>query len=456
MNRLLRQVGFSDKELELYRNETGLFAALIGADERRFEVAAERLPENFDLSFKSIRKLLKLLLKTVLQDLAALQKKDEQPAILQAAIPMPVAVAAAMNELNPAARISSSEYLIIYLSGILFDVFQNLCSPGKHTCGRCGLNLCRERLFKNPTYPKPAGIVSCLGYCDEIYKTGERLTMENGIEHLHLKGLPVDFDSQRAYLGKGLKSFIVEHTGATGGEAAACLGRCNNRVLEISILLNKINHLIAADRHACVTFNETSLLNLFNLIWLPAHFENGKEILGTFIRELREKQREGRQVIKNPLRIGCMHLAFTNPFVDRCFRRNGAAVIVSSFYEASADGSRASTEFERCAEAFYGDRAPGNIAGKAENIDRIIEKYDIDSFLFGQFENDRALGGDQLIIMKLLRHKEKMHYMTMNNWAVMSEQSATRIESLVEILKEKSNENIGKNGESLLIMSKKA
>lgn len=435
MDTLLRLVGFNDKELSFYRREIELFAQLIGADKAQCQRAADQLTVNYDLSFDSIRELLKLLLETVLQDLK--DRGDSKKTVVQTAIPMPVPVAAVMNDLNPLMKISSAEYLIIYLSGILFNVFQNLCSPGEHSCGRCGLNLSRERLYRNPCYPRPDKIVSCLGYCDEIYKTAETLSLLYGVGHIHLKGLPgLVYEDQKDYLGGGLRCFLTEETGASEEQAGICLGKCNDRMLEITLLLNKANHLAASGGDAYISFNESSLLNLFYLIYLPNHFEKGKEILSSFIRELQQKKRQGKAALKAPFRIGCMHLPFTNPAIDRCFRDTGAAVVVSSFYESSG-GGQAEDEFDRCIRSFYGDRAPGDIGAKAQNIDRLIEDYSLDAFLFGQFENDRALGGDQLLIMKKLKHKEKAHFMAMNNWSIMGLQKNTRIESLTALMMER-------------------
>lgn len=74
---------------------------------------------------------------------------------------------------------------------------------------------------------------------------------------------------------------------------------------------------------------------------------------------------------------------------------------------------------------------------RAEYIDLIIDHYSLDVFLFGQFENDRALGSDQLLIMKLMKNKDKIYYLPMKNWQPPDESAYTRIESLVEVLNER-------------------
>ena len=438
MTELLERVGFSEGEVQRYKAGIEIFSKIVCADEIRCSAALQMLPENFDLSFESIRRLLKILLETVFQDLEDQGGGAEGPALWQGAVPFPVAAALAIDELNPHIRISSSEYLIIYLSGVLFNRFESLCSPGEHSCGRCGLNLSREKLYRNPLYPRPRGILTCLGYCDEIYKTGETLSEQYGADHVHFKGLPgLEYGEQKVYLGEGLRGFMMQQTGAPESDVETALGRCNDGMLEISLLLNRINRLAAEDRDVYATFNELSLLNLFHLICLPRHFEQGKEILNSFIRELKQKKRAGEAALKEPFRIGCLHLPFTNPFLDRCFRNSGAAVIVSSFYETGGSAVPSENEYERCLHGYYGFRAPGDLNGKAGHIDRIIEDYSLDAFLFGQFENDRALGGDQRIIIKRLKHKRKAHYMGMDNWSVMGERESTRIESLAALMMER-------------------
>ena len=241
MNALLGLIGFSQKEIDRYKDEITLFSALISAEERQWERAAQVLPLNFDLSFESLRRLFKLLLESVFQDLGILGGRSEGPALYQGAVPYPVAAALAVENLNPTLRISSSEYLIIYLSGILFDRFESFCSAGEHSCGRCGLNLSREKLYRNPLYPRPGKVFSCLGYCDEIFKTGETLSRLYGLEHSHLTGIAgMDYNSQKDYLSQGLSALLTDLTGTSAEIAERTLGHCNDRMLEISLLLNRM------------------------------------------------------------------------------------------------------------------------------------------------------------------------------------------------------------------------
>lgn len=431
MTELLIKLGFTESELRSYEKEITLFSSLLGLNEQRSARAASMIDTNYDLSFDGVRQMLKFLVQTVLDDLGT-------PGLRQMAVPMPVAAAMTVNELNPGTRISSSEYLIIYLSGILFDVFSRFCTAGEHSCGRCGLNISREKLYKNPLYPHPEGIVSCLGYCDEIFKTGETISEQYGIDHFHFKGIAgLSYAEQSLYLSEGLQHFLSQMTGKTEKETAACLEQSNNKLLELSLLLNKMNHLIAREEQAYITFNELSLFNLFHLICLPDHYEKGKSILKLFLAELQQRIRDNDPVITDPIRIGCLHLPFTNPFMDRCFRENGAAVIVAGLYESPSDKAVSANEYDRCLRVFYGNRTPGDIRQKAGFMDAMIGKYKLDSFLFGQFENDRALGGDQLMVMHQMKEKNKVHYISMNNWSVMGGRDMTRIESLVEIIRER-------------------
>ena len=92
-----------------------------------------------------------------------------------------------------------------------------------------------------------------------------------------------------------------------------------------------------------MTFNEISLMHIFSLVYFDGYHAAAGRILTLFIRELRARIREGRPVLRQPVRIGCMHLPFTNPYVDRAFRENGAAVIVASMYDAGVSAAHTTT-----------------------------------------------------------------------------------------------------------------
>ena len=142
-------------------------------------------------------------------------------------------------------------------------------------------------------------------------------------------------------------------------------------------------------------------------------------------------------MLENPLRIGCMHLPFINPEMDRIFIKNKASVIVSSLYHVEDKKHKFSNEYERCLASFYSKTKMKTLDERAEYIVIIIDHYNLDVFLFGQFENDRALGSDQIMIMKLMKNRDKIYYLPMKNWQPPDESGYTRIESLVEVLNER-------------------
>ena len=437
MERLLRQTGFDSSDLNYYNSELKQLSSILKLDDSAVSSAAEKLPFNFDLSYESIRMLLNELIKTVLDDLKTASDKSRK--LYQAAVPMPNAVAAVVNELNDEIKVTSSEYLIIYLSGILFNVYPRICFNGNvNTCQRCGLNISRENLYLNLSYPKPDAVMSCFAYCDELYKTGETLKSFYGIPHIHVSDIKgILFDEQKEYLSGGLKDVLIELSRHDEADIHESLKKFNDKSLEINLLLNRVNEITAKQKSIFASFNEISLINLFNLIYVPGHYEKGKKILNLFLKEIKQRIRDKNYKVENPLRIGCMHLPFINPEIDRIFLKNNASVIVSSLYYVEEQKHDFLNEYERCLGAFYSKTKMKTLKERAEYIDLIIDHYSLDVFLFGQFENDRALGSDQLLIMKLMKNKDKIYYLPMKNWQPPDESAYTRIESLVEVLNER-------------------
>lgn len=447
MKELLNQIGFNDGELVFYDDEINRFKKILRLTEHDIEKAAKNLKANFDLSFISIQKLLKELFICVFSDFRKLADGEEK--VIQMAIPMPNAIPGVTNQLTQELYVSSSEYILIYLAGIIFDVYHQIGGEGANHCKRCGLNLSRETLYNNPWYLKPNGIMTCLGYCDEIHKVGELLEIEHGVTHYNLTQIHgITYEKQKEYLKNALLSFLIDMTGASKEEVTTSLKKMNGGNLQINLLLNKIQALTLKSPHVYVTFNEISLLHILNLIYLEDHYYKAKDILTLFIRELKEKIKVGAYIMKNPMRIGCMHLPFTNAYMDRIFRELNSAVVVSSMYASDPEPPASVSIFDRCLSPFFRYKMLTELDDKRRFIDKIIEDYSLDGFLFGQFENDRALGGNQTLIMENLEHKNKAYYMSVHNWQNMGIDDYMKLESLIEVIKERmlsNNENIGCN-----------
>jgi hypothetical protein len=434
MEQLLRKLNFSDNDLKEYVPEICRLTDILRLDNNTLAAASFSLDACFDLTFVSIRMLLKELVMVVLRDLRRLTAGSER--VIQMAVPMPIAIAGAIDMLMTNTAVTSSEYLIIYLAGILFDVYHHLCEGNAGKCSRCGLNLSRETLYSSAAYPKPYGLLSCFAYCDELYKAGENLSMQYGLHHIHLSpviGIP--YAEQEAYLCGALAHLLRDTTGAEDTRITDVLKIQNDRLRELSMLLNTVDALVANTPDAYVTFNEISLMNSLCLIYFEGHYKAAKSILALFIRELRMRKKHGTPVMLQPVRIGCMHLPFTNPSIDRVFCKSGAAVLVASMYGAGIPVEK-ENEYARCLSAYFGIRS-ATPEEKASAIDRIIDRYQLDAFLFGQFENDRALGGDQFMVMKLLKHQDRCFYFAIDNWRRTTDSDITRIESLVEVIKER-------------------
>ena len=239
MERILRKIDFNNIEIIKYENEIKRLTNILKLNEYSLSHANKSLEENFDLTFESVKMILKQLFLVIFEDFRMLENGHKE--LIQMAVPMPNAIPAVINELNSDKHITSSEYLIVYLSGIVFDAYTNICSSGINACKRCGLNLSRETLYINPEYLLPKGIMSCFSYCDELHKTGELLSIEHNITHYNLADIKgIDFEDKKECLCLGLKTLIKENTDKNDDVIEESLKKNNNRNLELNLLLNKI------------------------------------------------------------------------------------------------------------------------------------------------------------------------------------------------------------------------
>ena len=441
MHKFLKILNFTDDEIITFKSEIDRLQNILKLDFISLDKAQKNVSENFDLSFNSIRLLLKELLLVILKDFKLLQSGEKE--VIQMAIPMPNVVAAVINDLNPKKHITSSEYLIIYLSGILFNSYiKNEEEEKSYNCNSCGLNLSRQALYEDKNYLIPDGILSCMSYCDELHTTGEILRVNYDVNHYNYSIVNESSAENRiSYLSNCIKNLIIEHSNNQNDNIEEVLKKYNNKRLEIKLLLGQINRIVAREKNAYVTFNEISLLNIFNLIHFDNMYEKAKIILNLFIKELKSKIRENDYIIENPIRLGCLHLPFTDPVGDRVFIKNGAAVIISSMYDGKVGNRSYHDEYERCIIPYLQKGSFGSIKEVGASIDYIIEKYVLDGFLFGQFEGDLALANFQPLIADNLFHKEKAYFILTQNWNKMDQHYYTKIENLVEVIKQRKEKN---------------
>jgi len=446
MDKVLKLIGFKEEEIQYYNQEINIFKKVLNLTEFHIEEAAINLPVNFDLSFQSIQDLFKVLFTCVLSDFKSLVaqentklKKDSHGnlRIIQMAVPMPNAIAGTVNKLSTEYHVTTSEYILIYLAGIVFDVYHQVGNMSSNPCKRCGLNLSRESLYSNPTYPKPTGIMTCLGYCDEISKTGEMLEIQYDIQHWHVSQIQgISFEEQSDYLESAVIDLVHEMTHASQKEIYSVLERMNRLNLEVSMYLDKIQHIVGHSKSIYVTFNEISLLNIFNLVYINNHHRQAIEILKLFLKELKSKMRQGDCIFDESVRLGCMHLPFTNARFDRIFRQNKASVIVVGMYGVG-DCNKGTTSIHKMLHAFFQNKSLTSVQDKSRFYDGLIERYQLNGFIFGQFENDRALGANQRLVMDTLKHKDKTFYLSVYNWQAMGNNDPIKLETLVEVVKER-------------------
>ena len=125
MDRLLRKIDFTEDELKEYAPEIRCFIDILHLDNDTLDAACRSLDACFDLSFVSVRMLLRELVMVVLRDLRRMTADDAH--VMQMAVPMPIAVPGTIDTLSAKMTVTSSEYLIVYLAGILLHVYHHIC-----------------------------------------------------------------------------------------------------------------------------------------------------------------------------------------------------------------------------------------------------------------------------------------------------------------------------------------
>ena len=338
--------------------------------------AAAALPENHDLRYAGVRKLLALCL----EEFAGIFSDDGRQRC-EVSVPAPSCLIYAAQAAKPGVRFSSSAlFAQIALRGIFLSrEALDLSSCAKR---RCGLNRMRRLLLEEPPAGRPEYLLQFSVLCDECGKLGEQL--DPGIKCLNLcfpkktPGRALALEMLSGWSGR-----ICALTGAEIGRAEETAALAlYGRLIKAEAALARLN---ARDGRRPLKGNSMALAQSALLM--------SADRAEAFVAALEELARELENApeAERGRRIYCYFIPFLQPEIDRRFRENGVALV----------GGGAFLTRPICPAAGLAGAALGwleamNIRADTRAECRVlagdIKKYGCREYLTGAFGFDRWLG----------------------------------------------------------------
>lgn len=350
--------------------------------------AAAELPENHDLKYSGVRRLLS----ACLEEFAALFFDDGRQ-LCEVSVPAPPFVMYALQSAGKSWRfVSSAFFAQIALRGIFLrkePLDLNSCARR-----RCGLNKMRIRLLTQPPVKKIAWQIQFGLLCDECVKSGEILACETeGCNICFPKGAceKVLVAMADDFLKRVCDSFGISLEAAHTRHAFRQyirLIRAENRIIRLNERADRMplygNSLALAQSVLLMTTDRVD------------DFITALEMLATEL--------ENAPVKREECRVYCYFTPFLQPEIDARFRENGVALMGNAAF--LSHGSHIGTDLPGMTAAWLQNM---NIrAGTEEECKAIAAAVDSSgscAYLTGSFGFDRWLGAGVPLQKKILTQR---------------------------------------------------
>ena len=457
----LRLAGFEEAEIPQYLPEWRKAAEKLGLTEDDVRFAAEEwIPDNFEIEFEGVRKVIGGYLKEAIELTKANEYKKRGMKIVYGILPATFQFYHALKLTAPdKVFISFPDIVLLLVMNALFHKLNPYLERAEkdgitYGCRHCALNKTRYAARRSGLIPSP-DLSWIWGFiCDEgpktdefiqLYRDPEWKTYITRLPHDQPLGTVEDEDTERIeYLASQMrdgfefvqKELDINVPDEKIREAVEIWQRYARK-------LSELNHLMASDPQPLG--GEVPTL-LYNPIAIPfsigvEHFERALDIL---IEELKQKVANKEGILpKGAPKLMAYFIPYGNPWIGKMFEQNGVGL---TFHEMFLISKKQLTPpsfedpFMATAEQWLRRSATVNLGYKAKLICEKLETYGADGMIFGFFDFDRWWGSDQRLLSKMVEERTKLpvFYIEGDVWEdrdYSPEALRTRIESIAEIVK---------------------
>jgi len=461
----LKYIAFTDEQIESFMPKFLYALPILELTEDDLQFSMEEwLPQNFDMEYEGVKKLMGATLRELVEIAHTNEYKKQGVKLVYGILPAVQANYTAIKEAGgDKVFVSFPDIWLLHGLQYLFHKVDPCLEKAEedgftYGCRHCALNKARVGAYAKGMLAAPHVSWAWGFNCDEGPKTDEYIDMLYGegqwphvitrLPHdTHWGEIDDEIEERVAYLAKQLRDGQEQVEAITGFKVqpehlAKAVKDCQRRAFKAGSLVQ----VVCKSNPQVLGSNALSMFT--NIFSLPMnvgldYFEDAVDIM---LREARKAAREGKGVIvKDAPKLGCYFVPYCVPWVERMFRENGVALSFSTVLTPNKKLLQPlSYEDPVMASAEQWLRMPIGQNMRYE-IDSMIEKVklnQVDGMVMGFFDFDRWLGAHQKMCAKIIEEETNIphFYIEADFWEdrdYSPEALKTRIESICQVIKMK-------------------
>lgn len=464
--KFLELAGFEGAELDEFMPDWLKACEAVELTDEDVRYATEEyIPQNWDIQYLGVRKLVGVHMRELVEITKTKQYKAEGKKLIYGILPaVSIAYYAYQDACNGDAYVSFPDLMLINILNGFFHKGAPILNYAEelgftYGCRHCPLNKMRVGAFAKGIIAAPDVIWSWGLNCDEGPKTDEMIQCMLGeewqyvvsrIPHDTYYGEKDDEYERVKYLADVLKTDMDKISAITG--IALTPEHLNNAIKKFGMFQFKYGQLVGMVCGADpVPLGGNALVQFGNVLGTPfaTGFKYIEEALDILLKEVRQAIKKGEGILpKGAPKVGCYFAPFTLPWVSRLFRENGVAITFSQTMTPTKDQmapSRFSTDpYMSLAESWLRQPLGQNMGYEAAGMIEKVNMNKPDGMIMGMFDFDRWLGAHHKMCANIVEKETGVphYYIESDFWddRDYSEESlATRVESICQLLYMKKN-----------------
>lgn len=460
----LRFVAFSDEEIDAQLDEWIKACEILNISEEDVRYAMEEyIPDNWDIKFLGVRKIIGAVIRETIDLTKANEYKANGVKVVYGILP-----AILSNYL--AIKMSGGDKVYvafpdIFLAKVLNSFFHRLdpfldkaeeCGMS-YGCRHCALNKTRITSKINNVIPSPDIIWTWGLNCDEGPKTDEFINCmydedwnceitriphdtywgeddSTNIERINYLADQLNYSLKKVEDTIGIK-ITDESIKAAGAES-----------MKYAMKVAQLNQMVMKADPFPIGGNVLSILGSPMSMPYNTGLHYMTDAIDTLIKEVREDIKNGVGILpKGAPKVGVYFTPYCVPWVEKLFRENGVCLAFSLIAVVTPKSLTKPAQFKndpyrQVAEGWLRGAAGANMGLEFESWVDKVQTFKPDAMLMGFFDFDRWLGAHQKMGAKYVEEKTGVphFYLEADFWDdrdYSKEAVRTRIESICQVAK---------------------
>lgn len=427
----LQLLGWEGAELEAFLPDWLHAAEFLKLSEQDVEVAIhEWLPRYWDLSLRSVRKLIAACIREVVAFSKTELYKKEGKKVLYSN-PTAAYVSIYANKLA-----GGDQLHVAYPGFIIMTVLQSFFgkketpADGKTcmstSCQHCALNGIRVNYCTEGRIPMPTVTWTWGLHCNESHKIEELVDCLDEKEWRNvLTTIPHDAplgtieaedDDRVAYLAEQIREGQRQVSEITGIEVTeAHLQKAMDVYLTYMGKIERLTDLVVNADPQPISGNALTQFSLCMEVCFDTGMDYINDALDTAIEEVEERIRKGTGVLpKGAPKLACHFLPTSMPWIGKSFLENGVNLSLGRIFPPASWLKKALDEKDLYQSvACHCLMSPNavNMQNEAAITMRILQQYTFDGALYGFYSHDRWMGAlHKAMIREVEEHTGIPHY----------------------------------------------